>query len=60
MDFIDIYRIVNHMVLFIYAADYIDFKFFIYLKVGEYMNWIESIKKYTPFNEQEKKDKKII
>lgn len=24
------------------------------------MNWIESIKKYIPFNEQEKKDQKII
>lgn len=30
------------------------------MKVGLTMNWIESIKKYTVFNEQEKIDKEII
>jgi hypothetical protein len=30
------------------------------MKVGRTMNWIESIKKYTAFNEQEKKIKKLL
>lgn len=30
------------------------------MKVRENMNWIDSIKKYNPYNEQEKKDKEII
>ena len=36
------------------------FLVYIYMKVGEKMNWIESIKKYNPYNEQEKKAKNII
>ena len=34
-------------------------KFFI-VKVRQGMNWINSIKKYRPCNEQEKNDKEII
>jgi 8-oxo-dGTP pyrophosphatase MutT (NUDIX family) len=29
-------------------------------KAGDYMSWIELIKQYKPYNEQEEKDKKII